>query len=252
MERSRLKEILRPAVREALSDYLKDSEQDMRALQSAHPQLDLTDDLPSEPGAGDNGTRGVKTESQIEEGTCNHIKSPGKLAWKEDEHKPIFHCLKCGAIGKYDFATRKIVPIKKENVEEASTSDGAGGYQTPYAFSDNSLDKDVKKRKIAQQLGMKIVEMKSLKEEVRVNIMKAIPLTESFRPHLQTTVASVIYNKILDYLLMTDDPKLDKIKAFRKFIDKKVSAPQDKKQLIQVFNDEFRVSDHEAAWEYYK
>jgi len=65
--RSKIKETLRPIVQEALSDYLKDTEQDMRSLQNAHPQLDLSDDMPSETGSGDNVTKGVRTETKLNE-----------------------------------------------------------------------------------------------------------------------------------------------------------------------------------------
>lgn len=201
--RSKLKEALRPIVKEALSDYLKDSEEETRALQAAHPQLDITSDLPSEPGSGDNATRGVRSEDK--------------------------------------------------ELEEASTTAGSPdmGYQTPYAFSDVGLDKDVKKRKIAQQLGMKIVKKESLKEEVRVNIVSAVPLVEHFTPRLIGNEARALYDKISYYMMIASDPQYQTIHKFRRAIDK-LKNPVDKKQLIQYFNDEFRISNHQAAWEYYK
>lgn len=41
MNRANLKKALRSVVMEALSDYLRDSEEDLRSLQAAHPSIDV-------------------------------------------------------------------------------------------------------------------------------------------------------------------------------------------------------------------
>ena len=175
--RSKIKETLRPIVKEALSDYLRDTEHDLRAMQAAHPQLDIKKDLPSE--TGDFPIKENKTIKRIFD-IKNRIKElqdllkeapwleekPGEFDWIDDEILHLENELE---------RTRKALK-KKKTVKEASTSDGAGPYKTPYAFSDVGLDKDVKKRKIAQQLGYKIVERNRLKEEVIVNVTKAVPI----------------------------------------------------------------------------
>lgn len=329
MKRSKLKEALRPLVKEALSDYLKDSEEETRALQAAHPQLDLKSDLPSEPGSGDNATRGVKTEGL--EGDLKAVGAKGttiqksggktivrlsnpKLAQKvadrlNDSGEYEVEVAKDGAIvvkyqspvttfnesknyytqdnvgkaryvvnfhdGKkthndgspfYDIRTFSnkiqrdafVKDLKskgyKERVQEASTTAGVPGYQTPYAFSDTGISKDVKKRKIAQQLGYKLVKKEGLKEEMRVNIVKAVPLHEGFRPQLQSPEAKALYDKIDYYVMISSDPHYRQIHKFRVAISK-LKNPNDQKQMIQYFNDEFKInwgSAAQSAWEYYK
>lgn len=187
MKRDKLKEILRPIVSEALSDYLKDTEKDLSALQKQNPQLDL-DDTPVEYG------------------------------------------------------------IQKE----ASTSDGAGPFMTPNAFSDNGPRSATKRKKISQQLGMKLVKENRLEEELRFNIINV--LQESYTPKLQTPEAKMLHHKMLDYVSVTDDPKFSIIHKFRVLIDR-VYNNADKQQLIRFFNDEFAItwgSVATSAWDYYK
>jgi len=286
MERSKLKEALRPFVKEALSDYLKDSEQETRALQAAHPQLDIKSDLPSETDPDERHAKFGVGESKINE--SDHY----TINWEPKEERKMwvqYSYTSSGTVGtnvtitvmnwdtkggwkkvaEKKFSNEKSANLfldtlikryklekQNESVQEASTTAGgaAGDYQTPYAFSDGGLAGDAKKRKIAQQLGYKLVEKNRLKEEIRVNVVKAVPLLESFRPTLHSPVANSIYMKMLDYLLMTDDPKREAIRKFRRAIDK-VPDATDKKQLILAFNDEFRVSwgsAADAAWNYYK
>jgi len=359
MIRNKIKEALRPIVKEALSDYLKDSEQDLRALQNAHPQLDIKKDLPSETGAF------PKREGKINEGVeiewygrtavvpdvpesvdaysllryCDNVEHEGGNQYRFDNVDPRLKQKFIDAInGKkvkeeklteapstkygvtdlakelkqkfggeaeahfkiagpniylngvsdkkneiYKWLTAKfkelgaretkmkeqpigtmIYPrpfgvivylVKDKTVKEASTTSAVAGYETPYAFSDVGLDKDVKKRKIAQQLGYKLVGKNRLKEEVRVNVAKAVPLlTEEFRPQLKTPIANALYMKMLDYLLMSADPQYRTIHKFRVAIDK-VPDAQDKAQLIRAFNEEFKINwgtASQSAWEYYK
>jgi hypothetical protein len=270
--RSKVKETLRPIVSEALSDYLKDTEQDMRSLQAAHPQLDLKSDLPSETGNGDNVTKGVRTEDIASD--VKFVDKSGARVKKVNGKTVIFpanpknaqkiadalndsgeyevEVLKGGGIlVKYQSPLTKV----EGKVEEASTANANPdmGYQTPYAFSDVGLDKDVKKRKIAQQLGYKIVEKNRLKEEVRVNVVRAVPINEGFQPQLQSQEAKALYDKISYYMMVASDPQYKTIHGFRNAI-KKVKSPSDQKQLIAYFNDEFKItwgSAAKSAWDYY-
>jgi len=206
MKRRELKEILRPIVRESLSDYLRDTEQDTRALQAAHPQLDLT------TTAAERGIKSVAKEGVISEltplentrlkfirGIREYIRTafakaafhqPGKVHSPESYISPQERAILKMVANKPSTVRPGDLEIVKQvgkrfgvklkfpemPMDEASTANGnpGMGYQTPYAFS--NVGKDAKKRKIAQSLGYKIVEKNRLKEEVMINVTKAVPL----------------------------------------------------------------------------
>jgi hypothetical protein len=299
MNRSKFKDILRPIVKESLSDYLKDSEQDMRALQAAHPQLDI-DNTPTEKS--DNPTKGARTsENKItneakggtseskrlkqelgkalrvstdrislgggfapktlkngnwlvvaqigDEHTESHVQSDFYAKRWKTEYYVILIAQPNGSLVRVVKKSNEL-PSSLPKVEEASTTSAIAGYETPYAFSGAGIGRDAKKRKIAQQLGYSLVSKKRLKEERTINISKAAPINENFTPTLRTPFARALYMKLLDYLLMTDDPLYNKIRTFRRAIDGLKDAA-DKQQMIQYFNGEFQASSG-SAWEYYK
>jgi hypothetical protein len=81
-------------------------------------------------------------------------------------------------------------------------------------------------------------------------IAREILKEDAYRPNIRTSTARSLYMKLLDYLLMTGDPRYEKIKQFRRAIDK-ISDLHDKEELKKYFNSEFR-NVGKDAWEYYK
>ena len=139
-------------------------------------------------------------------------------------------------------------------IKEASTSAGAGPYQTPYAFATNNE----RRNKISQTSGYKLAGSRAdkdddlranttLKESKKKVIESGIGAPLS---HFGSNDAKRLYTKILDYLIMTDDPQYQRIKGFRRAIVQ-LKDPLDRNKMIDIFNKEFRIGSS-TAWEYYK
>jgi hypothetical protein len=81
------------------------------------------------------------------------------------------------------FIEELIQEVEKE-LDEATTSGAAGAYSTPNAFSDNGSKDKKKKKKIATQLGMKLVgKVNESKTKSPVNRWLAIKNDETKHPH---------------------------------------------------------------------
>jgi len=269
MKRSRLKELLRPAVREAVDQYVKAKEESDIDLQKKHPYLDLK----NTPNVAGTIRAGTAMESK-DDGQWEIIRNPvqkgmtakavrTKLS-KETAQRYLAQLEK--KFGATNREGKKRFYLSKMLSEASSTGGGSpagsatGPFQTPYAFSDVGLDADKKKKKIATQLGYKILDPKKhgeefagLTEEHKYNVKRLVEVygQDSHKPTLVGSDARVLYMKMLDYLLMVDDPKFEKIKSFRRAIDR-ISNPNDKDELKKYFNDDFSPSGSQTAWEYYK
>lgn len=269
MKRSRLKELLRPVVREAVDKYAKAKEDGDIDLQKKHPYIDLK----NTPNVAGTIRAGTAMEGK-DDGQWEIIQNPiqkgmtakavrTKLS-KETAQKYLAQLEK--KFGATNSTGQKRFYLSKMLSEASSTGGGSpagsatGPYQTPNAFSDVGLDADKKKKKIATQLGYKILDPKKhgedyagLTEEHKYNVKR---LVESYgkdihRPTLVGSDARALYMKILDYFLIADDPKFEKLKLFRRAIDR-VSSASDKDELKKYFNDEADPGSGRTAWEYYK
>ena len=91
--------------------------------------------------------------------------------------------------------------------------------------------------------------MHSINRRRVMKLMKLLKETD-FKPNVQSSQARILYRKMLDYLIMSDDPKYEKIKSFRRAIVQ-LTDPMDREQMIKYFNIEFSgVSS--TPWDYYK
>lgn len=68
-------------------------------------------------------------------------------------------------------------------------------------------------------------------------------------PEFDSMMASALYMKMLDYLIMADDPQHETIMKFRKAIER-IQNEEDREKLKACFNKEFAVSQ-QTPWDYY-
>jgi hypothetical protein len=68
-------------------------------------------------------------------------------------------------------------------------------------------------------------------------------------PEFDSMIASALYMKMLDYLIMADDPQYDTIVKFKRAIER-VQNEEDREKLKACFNKEFAVNQ-QTPWDYY-
>ena len=73
----------------------------------------------------------------------------------------------------------------------------------------------------------------------------------SYDPQITTEEAMTLYSYILDYMIMSADPKFETICKIKNHIAK-VSDSNDREELKRYFESEFnRFGSHESAWDYF-
>lgn len=120
---------------------------------------------------------------------------------------------------------------------------------------DNLSDEEINDISLAAQAAKdQCREIINTADELDSPLARESKLSEDFAPETKTREASQLYMDMLDYLLMTDDPKYNRIVGFRRKINA-IQDPSDKAELIKYFNHDFGGShttySSGGAWEYY-